>query len=55
MKWTRTGCLLAALSGVALLSLHPAHAQAPLSQFVGRWQLDAARSKAPPGETPPAA
>ncbi len=53
MKWTRTGCFLVALSGVAvLLPLHPAQAQT--SRFVGRWQLDMTQSKTTPGETPPA-
>ncbi len=42
--------LAAAATGAMLL---PGAALAQTSPFVGEWRLNAAMSKAPPGETPP--
>ena len=58
MNTTRTGLVLAVLCGAAaFVPVHDAVAQTTaqggINRFVGRWQLNAAQSKAAPGESVP--
>jgi hypothetical protein len=53
MHRTRVACIVASMFAVVVL-LPPSPAQAQESPFTGRWHLNKALSKLPPGEAAPA-